>query len=86
MTLKAKLKTKHFDKLLIKLNLSANEFSRKCGISSGYMSQIMSHKRLPSGKVRQKIIDYLNQIGTIYVRRGEWKTFKFDDLFEIEDG
>ena len=79
MTLKAKLKTGYFETLLMKSGLSANQFSKNAGLSSGYMTQLMRHNQKPSPQTRKKIMNCLNRIASI-------QPVEFDDLFEIEDG
>jgi transcriptional regulator with XRE-family HTH domain len=51
-------------------NISQNGFALKAGISSGYIAQLLSGKRTPSGRVRQKL---LHATG-----------LSFDELFTIE--
>lgn len=39
--------------LLDRLGISQNELARRCGISRGYMSQLMRGERSPSPKLRR---------------------------------
>lgn len=57
--------------LLNRLNMTQNELARLAGISSGYLSQLMSGTRCPSAEVRRKLIDVLG-------------VTSFDDLFILE--
>ena len=57
--------------LLNRLNIAQNELARMTGISSGYLSQLMSGTRRPSADTRRKLMKAL------HVRR-------FEDLFVLE--
>jgi transcriptional regulator with XRE-family HTH domain len=50
-------------------NISQNEVARHCGISSGYMSQLLSGGRFPGPCVRRKLLQALSNL-------------KFEELFE----
>ena len=52
-------------------DISQNELARLVGISSGYLSQLMSGSAHPSPEVRQRLLRVLG-------------TTDFDDLFTIE--
>ncbi len=65
------LKSREIKKRLARKNMSLNGFARKIGISSGYMSQLMSGIRHPSPGLRQTISEYLS--------------CEFDDIFFIKD-
>ena len=41
--------------LLDKLDMSQNELARRCGISRGYMSQLMRGERSPSARLRRRL-------------------------------
>ena len=56
---------------LDQLNLSQNELARTVGITSGYLSQLMSGSRCPSAEMRQRLQDIL-------------RIDSFDDLFILE--
>ena len=59
-------------KIVARLNLSQNALARRCGVTSGYMSQLLSGKRHPGPVVRQRLLDALPSLG-------------FDDVFmEVE--
>ena len=45
--------------LLDKLDMSQNELARRCGISRGYMSQLMRGERSPSPSVRRRLQEVL---------------------------
>ena len=57
--------------LLNRLNMSQNELARLAGISSGYLSQLMSGTRCPSAELRRKLMEVLG-------------VTLFDDLFILE--
>ena len=65
------LRAAAFWSLLDERDISQNELARLCGLSSGYMSQLMSGKRSPSAHVRR---DIQNALGVT----------DFDELFIIE--
>ena len=46
--------------LLRYLNMSQNEFADRCGLTSGYMSQLFTGERSPSPSVRRKIQQVLS--------------------------
>lgn len=52
-------------------DISQNEFARMCGISPGYLSQLMSGARCPSPQVRRRLQQVLG-------------VNDFDDLFITE--
>ena len=56
---------------LDQLNMSQNELARTVGITSGYLSQLMSGTRCPSAEMRQRLQDILG-------------IDSFDDLFILE--
>ena len=56
---------------LDQLKLSQNELARTVGITSGYLSQLMSGSRCPSAEMRQRLQDILG-------------IDSFDDLFILE--
>ena len=66
------VKKKTVEELLARKNQSQNWLALRLGISSGYISQLISGERCPSPKIRQKIQDL-------------FKIEKFDDLFYIND-
>ena len=45
--------------LLDRLDMSQNELARRCGISRGYMSQLMWGERSPSPRVRRRLQEVL---------------------------
>ena len=53
---------------LARRNLSQNEFARACGLSSGYMSQLLTGARCAGPTVRERMCRVLGM--------------GFDDLFE----
>ena len=53
-------------------DISQNELARMLGISSGYISQLMSGSAHPSPEMRQRLLRVLGVSG-------------FDDLFTITD-
>ena len=58
-------------RLLDERDISQNELARLCGLSSGYMSQLMGGKRSPSAHARRRI-------------QGVLGVTDFDELFIIE--
>ena len=58
-------------RLLEELDISQNELARLCGLSSGYMSQLIGGTRSPSAQVRRDIQEALG-------------VNDFDELFMIE--
>lgn len=57
--MRARLRFARIQKLLLERNLSQNNFAKRTGTTSGYMSQLMSGHRCPSPKLRQKIMEFL---------------------------
>jgi len=60
-------------KAIDRRNISQNEFGRKCGLSSGYTSQLLCGTRFVGPGARRALMDALG--------------WRFDDLFEevVED-
>ena len=58
--------------LLDQLNISQNDLARSCGISRGYMSQLMRGERSPSPRLRRRLQQVLG-------------IDDFDTLFIIEE-
>ena len=52
-----RLKRAPLQRLLAKRNLSQNDLARRCGISSGFMSQLLSGERHAGPRTRQKIME-----------------------------
>jgi len=67
---KVKLKPGIIENILARKSLSQNGLAVKLGISSGYISQLLNGKRLPSPEMRKKFLTYFGDLS-------------FDDLFEI---
>lgn len=42
---------------LARLNISQNEFARRCGTSSGFVSQLLNGERRAGPRVRKKMLD-----------------------------
>ena len=57
--------------LLNRLNMSQNELARLAGISSGYLSQLMTGTRCPSAELRRRLMEVL-------------EVPRFNDLFILE--
>ncbi|MEE9443222.1 MAG: helix-turn-helix transcriptional regulator [candidate division Zixibacteria bacterium] len=57
--------------LLAKRNRSQNWLAYRLGISSGYVSQLLNGKRMPSPDMRDRIMKYFEHLS-------------FDELFEIQ--
>lgn len=54
---------------LSRSNLSQNEFARRCGLSSGFMSQLLAGHRFAGPQTRQRLLE-------------KFPTVQFEDLFE----
>ena len=61
-------------KILARKNMSQNCFAMRLGVSSGYMSQLMTGVRNPSPDLRIKILEKLKMDES-----------GFDKVFEIKD-
>lgn len=70
--LRVLVRQREVERFLTKRNLSRNAFAERLGISSGYMSQLMTGHRYPSAELRAKILRSLKNVA-------------FDDIFEIVD-
>ena len=68
------LKYREFKKILARKNMSQNRFAIKVGVSSGYMSQLMSGIRNPSPSLRERILVALKMVDS-----------QFDEIFELND-
>ena len=64
--------------LLNRLNMSQNELARLAGISSGYLSQLMTGTRCPSAEVRRKLMEVRRKLMEVL------RVAYFDDLFILE--
>jgi transcriptional regulator with XRE-family HTH domain len=71
--LRVKLNREFVEMVLARRNLSQNGLARNLGVSSGYISQIMTGRRFISAKMRQRMLRY-------------FRGYTFNDLFIIEDG
>ena len=58
--------------LLNRLNMTQNELARLAGISSGYLSQLMTGTRRPSAELRRRLMKALG-------------VTDFEDLFILEN-
>ena len=58
--------------LLNRLNMTQNELARLAGISSGYLSQLMTGTRRPSAELRRRLMEALG-------------VTRFEDLFFLEN-
>lgn len=72
MTIKVKLNQTAVLHAIARRNMSQNMLAIRAGISSSYVSQIISGTRYPSPEVRQKLQDVLQPLN-------------FDDIFIIEE-
>ena len=59
--------------LISRRNMSQNELASKAGISSGYLSQLISGRKSPSPDVRRRL-------------QAALEVSQFDDLFTMEYG
>jgi len=71
--MKVYLKSKNLKEILIRKNKSQNWLAYRLEVSSGYMSQLMDGSRIPSPKLRERMMNILIE-------------YKFDDLFIIKEG
>ena len=58
--IKVEIKANKLMDILARRNISQNELARLCGITSGFISQLLTGQRKPSPEIRQKIMDVLN--------------------------
>ncbi len=70
--MKANLRSETIKRILLRKNKTQNWLAHRLEISTGYMSQLMEGTRNPSPKLREKIMNYLPDLG-------------FDDLFEMKE-
>ena len=68
---RTRLNSERVWELLNRLNISQNELARQCGLSSGYLSQMITGTRFPSPAVRKGLMEVL-------------AIERFDDLFILE--
>ena len=68
--MKVRIKTANIRKILARKNMSQNWLAFRTRTTSGYMSQMISGKRNPSPKMREKILQVL-------------KGCEFEDLFRL---
>ena len=76
MTTKARrphvrIRTQRVYELLEKLNMSQNQLAELMGVSSGYMSMLLTGRRSPSGAARRRMQEVLGVI-------------EFGEIFELE--
>lgn len=72
--MKVAIRHNKIQKILAKKNMSQNCFAMRLGVSSGYMSQLMSGVRNPSPDLRVKILAELKMDES-----------GFDEVFELKD-
>ncbi len=72
MPIIVKVNTVQVEKEIARRNLSKNMLAIKAGISSSYISQIISGTRYPSPRIREKLQQALQPL-------------TFDDIFTIEE-
>lgn len=68
------IKSREIHKILARKNMSQNWFAKQIGVSSGYMSQIMTGVRNPSPGLRRKILEKLKMDES-----------GFDMIFELKE-
>ena len=66
------IRTNNVKLLMARRNIGQGALGRWMGISHGYMSELMTGAKNPSGKVRAKLQGYFEDVD-------------FDTLFEIEE-
>ncbi len=72
MPIIVKVNTLQVEKEIARRNLSKNMLAIKAGISSSYISQIISGTRYPSPRIREKLQQALHPL-------------TFEDIFTIEE-
>ena len=72
MSIKVRLRSPVLLALVARRNYSQNGLARGLGVSSGYMSQLLRGKRLPSPQMREKLMKFVG-------------IEDFDELFIVED-
>ncbi len=65
------IRTQRVYELLEKLNMSQNQLAELVGVSSGYMSMLLTGRRSASGAVRRRMQEVLGVI-------------EFGEIFELE--
>ncbi len=65
--------------LLAEKNIAQNRLAKLSGVTSGYMSQIMTGKRNPSARLRKKMLSAINATQ----RAKGLKEYDFNELFTI---
>ena len=70
---RVRLNARAFWDRLERANLSQNELARRIGVTSGYLSQLISGRRSPSPRTRRCLLEALDVGG-------------FDELFIVEVG
>jgi len=70
--MKVRIRGDAIRRLLARKNMSQNWLAMKVETSSGYMSQLITGTRNPSAKMRNKILDILEDC-------------QFDDIFLIDE-
>ena len=68
--MKVRIKTANIRKILARKNMSQNWLAFRTRTTSGYMSQMITGKRNPSPRMREKILQVL-------------KDCEFEDLFRL---
>ena len=68
-SVRVKLRQAVIWELLDQLNISQNELARRCGISRGYMSQLMRGERSPSARLRRRLQQVLgvDDFNTLFI-------------------
>lgn len=70
--MKIRIRESTLRNVLLRKNLSQNWLAHRLGISTGYMSQLMSGRRSPSAELREQMLT-------------QFVSMTFDDLFEITE-
>ena len=71
LPVKARLNAVAVWAMLHRLNMTKNELASRCGLSTGYLSQLLNGKRNPSPATRQRLQEVLGA--------------EFDELFIVEE-
>jgi len=76
---KVRLKTRRFRQLLVERGISQNRLATIAGLTSGFMSQLLTGARNPSYKTRNKLMEAVNRPQRL---KGA-KEYEFSDVFRL---
>jgi len=76
---KVTIDVRRFKQVLAERNISQNRLASLAGLTSGFVSQLLSGARNPSYKTRTKLLDALNRAQRL---KGA-KEYEFSDIFRL---